>query len=108
MSPEQLTGVLPLVLIVLVFWLLVIRPARKKQQEMSRIQASVEIGAEVMLGSGIFGTVVGTADETIQLEVSPGSVLKVARQAVVRVLEPARLDSDDEPHDRSTNVGDEQ
>lgn len=87
MTPEDLAGILPLLLIVLAFWFLVIRPARKRQQEMSRIQSSVEVGSEVMLGSGIFGRVVSVADETLQLEVAPGTTMKVARQAVVRVVE---------------------
>lgn len=105
MSPEQLGGIIPLVLIVLVFWLLVIRPARKRQREMSRVQASVEVGAEVMLGSGIFGTVVATAEDNVQLEVSPGTSLKVARQAVVRVVEPA---AHEPAGDDSSQVVDEQ
>jgi preprotein translocase subunit YajC len=87
-SPEDLAGILPLILIVLVFWLLVIRPARKRQRDMSRVQASVDVGTEVMLGSGIYGTVVSAAEETMELEVSPGTSIKVARQAVVRVVEP--------------------
>ena len=86
MSQQDLIGLLPLVLIVLVFWLLVIRPARRRQLETSRVQASVGVGSEVMLGSGIFGTVVAEAGDTLQLEVAPGTSVKVARQAVVRVV----------------------
>jgi preprotein translocase subunit YajC len=41
-----------------------------------------------MLGSGIYGTVVEVADDTLQIEVAPGTNVKVARQAVVRVVEP--------------------
>ena len=86
---QDLAQILPLILIVLAFWFLVIRPARKKQQEMNRIQSSVSVGSEVMLGSGIFGTVTAVADDTLQLEVAPGTTMKVARQAVVRVLDGA-------------------
>lgn len=78
---------LPLLLIVLAFWLLVIRPARKRQQEMTRIQNSVSIGSEVMLGSGIYGTVVSIGDDTLQVAVAPGTDIKVAKQAVVRVID---------------------
>lgn len=88
MSLEDLSGILPLLLIVLVFWFLVIRPSRKRQQEMNRVQATVEVGAEIMLGSGIYGTVVASGDDTIQVEISPGTSVKVARHAVVRVVEP--------------------
>jgi preprotein translocase subunit YajC len=78
----------PLLLIVLAFWLLVIRPTRKRQQEVTRTQNAVAPGLEVMLGSGIYGRVVALGDDTLDLEVAPGTHLKVARQAVVRVIDP--------------------
>jgi preprotein translocase subunit YajC len=100
---DLLGTIFPLLLIVLAFWLLVIRPARKRQQEMTRIQSSVAPGSEVMLGSGIYGTVSSVGDDTLDLQVAPGTVIKVARQAVVRVVEPTtatdpgtRTDSTDE------------
>jgi preprotein translocase subunit YajC len=95
-------ALLPLVLIVAVFWLFVIRPASRRQKALAATQSSVQIGAEVMLGAGIYGTVVSEADETLQLEVAPGTQLKVARQAVVRVVEPAEsyeTDRDVDPVD---------
>lgn len=86
---ETFGTIFPLLLILVAFWFLVIRPARKRQHEMSRIQASVAPGSEVMLGSGIYGTVVSVEDDTVQLQVAPGTQVKVARQAVVRVVESA-------------------
>jgi preprotein translocase subunit YajC len=51
-------------------------------------QRAVTLGDEVLLGAGIVGRVVGEADEFLELEISPGVAMKVARQAVVRVLQP--------------------
>lgn len=88
MGQDNLLGtIFPLLLIVLAFWLLVIRPAKKRQQDMNRIQNSVAVGSEVMLGSGIFGTVVSVGDETLTLAIAPGTEIKVAKQAVVRVID---------------------
>ncbi len=84
--------IIPFVLIALVFWLLIIRPQRRRQQELSSTQSNLRPGAEVMLGSGIFGTVVSLEEETVHLEVAPGTTVKVARQAVVRVIPPATPD----------------
>jgi preprotein translocase subunit YajC len=84
---ETLGTLFPLLLIVLAFWLLVIRPARKRQHDMTRVQNSVTIGSDVMLGSGIYGTVVGVGDDTLTLAIAPGTEIKVARQAVVRVID---------------------
>jgi preprotein translocase subunit YajC len=86
-SSGDLASILPLVLIVLAFWFLVIRPARKRQQDMARTQSSAQVGTRVMLGSGIYGTVTALADDTVELEVAPGTVLTVARQAIVRVID---------------------
>lgn len=94
MSSETLSGILPLLLIVLVFWFLVIRPARKRQHDMGKVQSSVRAGSQVMLSSGLFGTVVSVADETVQVELAPGTAVKVARQAVARVLDDADGQSD--------------
>jgi preprotein translocase subunit YajC len=101
---NSLATFLPLVLIVLVFWFLVIRPTRRRQQQVSSVQSSLGPGSKVMLSSGIFGTVVSVADESVRLEIAPGTTIKVARQAVVRVVEDTTPDlptdgPDDGPHD---------
>jgi preprotein translocase subunit YajC len=96
-SSETLGTLFPLLLIVLAFWLLVIRPARKRQNEMSRIQNSVAVGSEVMLGSGIYGTVASVGDDTLTVTVAPGTDIKVAKQAVVRVIEETPATPPSEP-----------
>lgn len=87
-------SLLPFVLIVLVFWFLVVRPARRQQQKLAATQSAMSVGSEVMLGSGIYGTVSSIDDETLVLEVAPGTRVKVAKQAVVRVLDAERGDHD--------------
>ena len=77
-------SILPFVLIVVVFWFLVVRPSRNQQKRLAATQASVAIGTEVMLGSGIYATVAGIGDDTFDVEISPGTRMKVAKQAVVR------------------------
>jgi preprotein translocase subunit YajC len=84
---KDLAGVLPFVLIALVFYFLILRPQRRRQQTLTSTQSQLVPGAEVMLTSGIYGRVASLDGETIQLEVSPGTHVKVARQAVVRVVD---------------------
>jgi preprotein translocase subunit YajC len=85
---NNLAGLLPFVLIFLVFWFLILRPQRRRQQAVAQTQRALTVGTEVVLSSGIYGTVASLDDETLGLELAPGTVIKVARQAVVRVLEP--------------------
>ena len=99
MSQGALAQFLPLILIVLAFWFLVIRPSRKRSADMNRLQSGVTVGTEVMLGSGIFGTVAEVGDQEVRLEIAPGTVIKVSRKAVVRVVEPG-----DEPPEAEEEV----
>ena len=79
---------LPLVLLVLVFWFLILRPMRKRQQQFTKTQNSIEAGSRVMLASGIFGDVVSMDDETLELKISPETTVTVLRQAIARVIAP--------------------
>lgn len=89
---------IPLLLIAVVFWFLIVRPQRRRQQALVATQSSLDVGSEVMLGSGIYGTVASLEDETIHVEVSPGTVVKVARQAVVKVVDEPDLGLEEQPH----------
>jgi len=97
LSPEDLGAVLPLVLIAVVFWLLILRPARRKQQEAARLQRGLGVGDRVMLTSGMFGTVRRLEDETFDVEVAAGVVVTVHRQAVARIVVSAAEDTPGEP-----------
>lgn len=79
---------LPIIAIALLFWLLLIRPASKRQKELSRMQSSLRPGDEVLLGAGIFATVVSIDDESsrLRVEVAPGTQLQIARGAVAQVV----------------------
>jgi preprotein translocase subunit YajC len=73
---------LPLVGILLLFWLFIIRPASRRQKEQGRLQASLEVGDEVMLTSGIYGTVSDLRDDHVLVEITDGVQIKVARGAI--------------------------
>lgn len=89
LSSGDWAQLLPLVLIAVVFWLLILRPARRRQQSALRLQQGLGVGDRVMLTSGVFGTVRSLGDENFDLEVAAGVVLTVLRQAVAKVVEPA-------------------
>lgn len=88
MSTSDWLGYLPLLLLVLVFWFLILRPMRKRQQQFAATQQAVAAGTRVMLASGIFGDVVSVNDETVELKIAPETTVTVARQAISRVIAP--------------------
>lgn len=82
------TQLLPLVAIIILFWLIVIRPAQRRQKAMTHLQQSLEVGQRVMLASGIFGTITSLTAERARLEVAEGVVVEVVRGAVSSVDAP--------------------
>ena len=85
---ESWVNLVPLVLIVIVFWLFVIRPARRRQVATATMQARLQVGADVLLTSGIYGRIEEIDDESMQLAIAPGVTVRIHRQAVMSVVEP--------------------
>ncbi|HSS68479.1 MAG TPA: preprotein translocase subunit YajC [Nocardioidaceae bacterium] len=83
---ESLGAVLPLLLLAVLGYFLLIRPTRRRAQEVSAIQSALGVDAEVMLTSGIFGTVTAIEADNVLVEVAPGVVLTVHRGAISKVL----------------------
>lgn len=85
---ENLGALLPLLLIVVAFYFLVLRPARLRQRAFIKTQGELAPGHRVMIASGIFGEIVSLDDETIELRIAANTVVTVNRQAVARVIPP--------------------
>ncbi len=84
---------LVIVVAMLAFWAVVMRPARTQQRRVEQLQSELEVGQEVVLSAGIFGTVRALNEGRVEIEVAPGTILTVARQVVVRrvdEVEPGR------------------
>ena len=90
---------LPLVLLLVIFYLLVMRPARKRQREYNSTQQALEPGRRVMLASGIYGELVSVGDLEAELRIAPDTVVTVNRQAVARVVDPAPTPDPESPTD---------
>jgi preprotein translocase subunit YajC len=86
---------LPLVGIALLFWLFIIRPASRRQRELGRMQSSLSVGDEILLTSGVYGTVRLLEDDHLLLEVAPGVTIKVARGAVGTIVN--KIDEPEHP-----------
>ena len=57
--------------------------------------SSVAPGTEVMTTAGIFGTVREVSDESLSLEIAPGTVIRILPGAVSRVIQPTLPPMDD-------------
>lgn len=91
----KLESLLPLLLLVVLFYLLVLRPAQRRQREAAAVVSALRPGAQVMTTAGLYGTVRSVADDTVELEIAPGVVVRLIKQAVGKVV-TAPVGDDDE------------
>jgi len=72
-------------ILVVAFLLLIVRPQRRQMAAHRALVASLEVGDEVVTSGGIYGTIKAIDGEgTLDLEVSHGVVLHVARGAIAQ------------------------
>jgi len=69
--------------IILVFWLFMIRPQAKKAKEQKKYIENMQKGDKIVTIAGIHGKINRVnEDGTIDLEVSPGSYIKIEKSAI--------------------------
>lgn len=97
----ELTALLPLVLLAAVFYLLILRPASKRQKQQRATVAALTPGQEVMTASGIFGRVTAVSERRITIAIADGVDIEVLPAAISQVVAPdapeAADDADDDP-----------
>lgn len=86
---QELVSLLPIIGIALLFWLLIIRPQSKRQRAVREMQSELRVGQEVMLSSGMFGTIEQLTDDNLHLRIADGVTVKVAKGAVANVVDSA-------------------
>jgi preprotein translocase subunit YajC len=70
-------------LMILVFWMFMIRPQAKKAKKQKEFINNLQKGDKIVTIAGIHGTVNKVNDDgTLMLETSPGSYIKIERSAI--------------------------
>ena len=89
----------PLLLLILLFaiaWVVLILPKQRELKRHNALVASLEVGDEVMTGSGFYGTLTEVTDDTVLVQLAPGIEVKLARRAVAaKVVAPDESPDDD-------------
>ncbi len=73
---------LPLILIVVVFYLFFIRPQMKKSKEQRRFRENLKKGDKVVTIGGIHGKIIELRDTTVILEIDGQNRLTIERSAI--------------------------
>lgn len=86
---SSLMGFLPMILIIVVFWLFMIRPQMKRQKELRKFRESLQKGDKIVTTGGIYGKVSEIQDNAIIMEVAEGVRIKVDKAAVIKDMTDA-------------------
>ena len=85
-------GLIVLVALFVFFWLFVIRPQRRRAQEQRVLHESIAVGDEIVTLGGLLGRVrsIDETDDTLEVEIAPGTNVRVVRRGVATVLTPEK------------------
>ncbi len=97
MTAQLLSTFVPMILIVVVFWVFLIRPQRKKDKKIKEMLAALKVGDRVCTIGGIYGTITNIRDEnTVTLAVGPQDVPVVFARWAIRNVEEITVENDTE------------
>jgi preprotein translocase subunit YajC len=70
--------------LIVIFYFMLIRPQRRRVQQHKNLISSIGIGDEIVTIGGIYGRVVRMGDDDIDLEISPGTTIRIVKSAIAR------------------------
>jgi preprotein translocase subunit YajC len=84
-------GIIPLVLLFVVFYFLLIRPQQKKVKEHKSLVEALKKGDEVVTYGGLAGKIREMGDNFCDIEIADEVVVKIERQNISRLLPKGTL-----------------
>ena len=82
-----LSGLLPMVLIIAVFYMLLIRPQQKRQKQLQETISQLKAGDRVVTTGGVIGTITTVRDTSFLIRSAEKSIIEIARSAVAGIEE---------------------
>ena len=92
-QPSLLGSLLPLVFIIVIFWLLIIRPQMKRNKQHRELVSSLTVGDEIVTAGGLLGKITEVGDSFIAVELASGTSVKLQRASVSQVVPKGTFDA---------------
>jgi len=78
----------PLVIVVVIFYLLVFMPMKKRQKKVESMISELKNGDKVITSSGIYGVIAGVNERTFTLKISDQVKIEIAKNAISGLQAP--------------------
>lgn len=79
-----LTSLLPILLIIVVFWLFIIRPQSKRAKEQQKFRDELKKGDKVVTIGGFHGKITEVKESTVMVSIAPDIVVEIEKSALVQ------------------------
>lgn len=79
-------SIIYIAILILAFYLLIIRPQQVRNKQMRELIASLSVGDRVITIGGMHGQVTAVTDETVLLKIYDSSVVEYEKSAVARIV----------------------
>ena len=80
-------------LIILIFYFMIIRPQSKQRKEREKMLTTLKKGDKVVTAGGMHGTIAGSDEKTLLVQVADNVKLKFDKTAVTAVLKEAEVET---------------
>ena len=84
-------SLLPLLLVIVVFYFFMIRPQMRKAKEERKYRESLKKGDKVITAGGIHGKIVQVNDDTFLIDTGNNNTLKVEKSSIILNRENSTL-----------------
>lgn len=92
--PDLLTGLLPWIIVLAIFYLLLILPEQRKQKKFKAMVESLKTGDEILSRGGIYGKIVNIQDDFMIVESGAEKTrLKMSKGAIGSVVTPKEIEA---------------
>ena len=81
-QPGLFEAFLPMAIVFVIFYVLVIGPSRKKQQDQDKMLKGLKNGDRVVLAAGIYGVIEGIEEQVAYVRIADKIRIKVQRSAI--------------------------
>ena len=82
-----LIQLMPILLIILVFYFLIIRPQQKRQRQLQETIANLKIGDRIVTNGGVIGVITTVRDTSFLIRSADKSILEIARTSIAGIDE---------------------
>lgn len=88
---QGLEGMVPLILIFVIFYFLILRPQIKRAKEHKQMVGALAKGDEIVTNGGLLAKVVAVSDDVVTVELAAGVQVKMQKAAVASLLPKGTL-----------------